>query len=392
MIKLLNINISGYKMLKENFTLDLVTKAKVNDEDLMDEIIEIDENLYTYDVLAFTGRNSSGKTTVLDMIVNVLSFMNGGRWLYRDFDFSTDSIILNVDFYYDGFIYIYHGEIIKPKINYNPNVPYFCEISNESLFFAKYKKSAGKRYKTTMNYERILRDKTISDTSILYNDLKNKVSFDYLNTIVGNGAFVTQEFFDCFEKIDFDLLCNIIKLLDESIEYIKVIKGANQVNFKRINESEKIYDFSTLLAQLSKGTIKGIEVYIRAIMMLKKGGYVLIDEIESSFHKDLVNNIIYLFNDKRMNKSSSTLLFTTHYVEILDVFNRRDNIFVLQKDNSEISISNVYSDYNIRTEILKSKQFYNNTFKTLLDYEQLMKVKRGVVNEILETLEKGQVK
>lgn len=271
-------------------------------------------------------------------------------------------------------------------------MPYFCEISNESLFFAKYKKSAGKRYKTAMNYERIRRDKTISDTSILYNDLKNKVSFDYLNTIVGNGSFVTQEFFDSFEKIDFDILCNIIKLLDESIEYIKVIKGANQVNFKRINESEKIYDFSTLLAQLSKGTIKGIEVYIRAIMMLKKGGYVLIDEIESSFHKDLVNNIIYLFNDKRKNKSSSTLLFTTHYVEILDVFNRRDNIFVLQKDNSEISISNVYSDYNIRTEILKSKQFYNNTFKTLLNYELLMKVKRGVVNEMLETLEKGQVK
>ena len=75
-------------------------------------------------------------------------------------------------------------------------------------------------------------------------------------------------------------------------------------------------------------------------------------------------------------------MFSTHYVEILDIFDRRDNIFILHKVNNEINIENLYDNYEFRTEILKSKKFNNNTFNTLLNYDQLMKVKRLLKNEI----------
>lgn len=36
----------------------------------------------------------------------------------------------------------------------------------------------------------------------------------------------------------------------------------------------------------------------------------------------------------------------------------------------------MYDSYNIRPELLKSKQFYNNAFQTSVNYEELMNLKR----------------
>lgn len=36
----------------------------------------------------------------------------------------------------------------------------------------------------------------------------------------------------------------------------------------------------------------------------------------------------------------------------------------------------MYKDYNVRSELLKSKQFYNNAFKTAVNYDALMDLKK----------------
>jgi len=117
------------------------------------------------------------------------------------------------------------------------------------------------------------------------------------------------------------------------------------------------------------------------IAVLKIGGSLIIDEIENSFHKNLVENIIMIFNDKRINNNNATLIFSTHYVEILDIFRRRDNIFVMIKKDF-ITISNLHDDYDDRTDLTKSNQFNNNTFGTLINYDRLMDLKKILINEI----------
>lgn len=108
---------------------------------------------------------------------------------------------------------------------------------------------------------------------------------------------------------------------------------------------------------------------------------MVIDEIENSFHKNLVENIIGLFNDRTINTKNATLIFTTHYVEILDIFSRKDNIFVMKKD-IYIDNGNLAVNYKLRSELSKSNQFNNNTFGTLLNYNPLMDMKRSLRNEI----------
>ena len=108
---------------------------------------------------------------------------------------------------------------------------------------------------------------------------------------------------------------------------------------------------------------------------MKNGIDIIIDEIENHFHKTLVENIISLYKDKSVNKKNASLIFATHYCEILDLFNRQDNIYITKADK-KVHIQNMYRDYDVRPELLKSKQFYNDTFNTAVNYEFLMDLKK----------------
>ena len=43
------------------------------------------------------------------------------------------------------------------------------------------------------------------------------------------------------------------------------------------------------------------------------------------------------------------------------------------------SLSNMYDTYDLRPELLKSKQFYNNAFQTSVNYEDLMRLKKELM-------------
>ena len=87
--------------------------------------------------------------------------------------------------------------------------------------------------------------------------------------------------------------------------------------------------------------------------------------------------MISLYKDKSVNKHNATLVFTTHYCEVLDQMGRQDNIWIC-KSGAQVSLSNMYEDYQIRPELLKSKQYYNNAFQTAVDYDALMSLKKDL--------------
>ena len=69
MFKLLKVVVTGYKLLKDDFVIDFLSKARVYDEDKEKEVLKIDDGLYTFRTLAVVGGNSSGKSTVLSLIL-----------------------------------------------------------------------------------------------------------------------------------------------------------------------------------------------------------------------------------------------------------------------------------------------------------------------------------
>ena len=67
MFKLLKVVVTGYKLLKDDFVIDFLSKARVYDEDKEKEVLEIDDGLYAFRTLAVVGGNSSGKSTILSL-------------------------------------------------------------------------------------------------------------------------------------------------------------------------------------------------------------------------------------------------------------------------------------------------------------------------------------
>ena len=130
---------------------------------------------------------------------------------------------------------------------------------------------------------------------------------------------------------------------------------------------------------LSSGTPKGILLYTFVIASLKHGFDLIIDGIENHFPKTLVEYMLSLYKDKSVNRYNATLIFTTHYCEILDLFNRQDNIWI-SKANEKVSLRNMHDAHELDPKLLKSKQFYNNTFQSSVNYEDLMSLKKDLIH------------
>lgn len=133
----------------------------------------------------------------------------------------------------------------------------------------------------------------------------------------------------------------------------------------------------------SAGTQRLFNLLPVLIEAWRLGQVVLLDEIEGSFHPHIVNLIVRLFNDKRVNKGNAQLIFTTHDTSILDqdVF-RRDQIWFVEKRSGN---SNLYSLDEYDKRMVKS----NTPFRHWYDegrFGGLPSIRYGEVVETVETV------
>ena len=376
-MKLLNIEVTGYKNLKDGFNLNLMSKAKVNDIDLSDEVILVAENLYVNTNYIFTGKNASGKTTLLSLVRIIFKMFSEGILFYDEFAFNNKAINLVCHFYANGFIYKYMGTLEKPSVII-PSEPNYILFSNETLARKKYFKSYGKNI-FNLDYDTFLKRSDGQKFSILQNS-NFKVNRQVVFSTAKNSELDIA--FKLFSQntIKQETINAIVHLFDNSIDSLVYCETKKEFAMCR-NGLVLKYHESDIKRVLSEGTIKGIVMFAYALFVLTLGSVLIIDEIENSFHKNLIEHLVMLFNDKRINTKGAQLYFSTHYAEVLNVVRRSDGVFILQNTGT-IDIENLYSDYPFRSEILKSSIINNNEVNTLVNYEDIMKVKRALISEI----------
>lgn len=124
-----------------------------------------------------------------------------------------------------------------------------------------------------------------------------------------------------------DIPLEVIAFLDPTIEKLcfEQVEGKTFIHLKFKNEEEIVLNTAVDLEQyLSSGTIKGIITFSMVKEVLQSGGYLLVDEIENHFNKEIVTTLVRLFMDSRFNKNGGALIFTTYYPELLDEYDRND--------------------------------------------------------------------
>ena len=353
-----------------------MAKSKKTSEDKEYELQPIDDELYVFNTVAFVGKNASGKTTAADLLDCCYSIL--GDFCLENKHYSYNGIKLEIIFYHEGFIYKYRTELADSTTLNNK-----ANFVSQTLEKKKYYKSKIKSIYADDDFEPVSNLGTLpEDTSIVFFVLQKKETRAVYFDCNGEGSNTYQLMFKALQKynISTDILSHILRIFDENI---CEISRKDEHNFclkfrDEIHENQVMSD-KELLYFLSSGTTKGMLLYTFVAASLLKGFDLIIDDIESHFHKVLVENMLSLYKDKSVNRNNATLIFTTHYCEILDLFNRQDNIWI-SKANGKVSLSNRYNAYDLRPELLKSKQFYNNAFQTSVNYEDLMRLKKELIN------------
>lgn len=378
-MKLLKVIANNFKLCGTDFTISFVPTANKTQEDKEFELKEIDDDLYVFSTLGIIGKNASGKTStveLLSIVYDIFSYyrINSSKNIFKFVDKNVD---LDITFYHDGAVYRYLTTLYK-NINSVDNSSVF--FKNERLYKRVYKKTHAKDIFNYEKYEEINYGiKLPEDTSMIYSLLKeinirgiycpsdDNIYRDYANA------------FNVYTLLDnnLDIITSLLKMFDEHLENIKMT-DENKYKIYYTNGTNRNVSNSELYEILSSGTTKGFGLFTFVVYSLRTGSDLIIDEIENHFHKTLVENLVNLYKDKSVNKKNATLIFTTHYCEILDLFSRSDNIYISKYEDS-IRLENMYDNYKFRSELLKSNKFYNNEFNTNVSYDALMNFKKELM-------------
>ena len=368
-MKLLRVKANHFKNSCDGFTIDLTSKSRKTAEDKEYELQEIAPELHVFNTAAFIGKNASGKTTAIELLDCAYSIL--GDFRLEGKHYSYDGVELEMTFFHDGYLYRYETVLSSGNTMGNQ-----ASFRNERIFRKEFFKTNSKEIFKDDGYEELtdLGDLP-EDTSNVFFILKKKKTRAVFFDSYSGGADTYQMLFRALKNynIGMNVLEKIIRIFDETIDELTRI---DDHNYRVGTENgERIMSDTQLIYFLSSGTTKGILLYTLMVASLKEGFDLLIDEVENHFHKTLVENMISLYKDKSVNRNNATLIFTTHYCEVLDQMGRQDNIWICNA-NSNIHLTNMYEDYHIRPALLKSKQYYSNAFRTAVNYDDLMALKK----------------
>nr|WP_263431441.1 ATP-binding protein [Leuconostoc gasicomitatum] len=342
--------------------------------------------------MTIVGRNATGKTTIMKLLLGTLSFLLNNRSIDQTrlagTLFGREPITLET-YFYGSDSKLYLDEVVLSPFQGS------WSVESEIIRVKKAYVNDTKNKLFDFTNADVFRDRSQLD------DLTKSVlapDDSLFRTVLVQGQkkiYQAQNIFDTLFFTNVNALTydqaqvpgTILAYLDPTIEYLKIETTDAGQSFYRLkfkNSTTEITDnnFATIELYLSSGTAKGITLYQHVLGVLKVGGIIFIDELENHFNQAIVRSFIEYFTNPRINVKRATLIFSTHYSELLDDISRGDQIYIARREN-RMSLTR-YSDTIARSDISKTEVFdANNLGGTSPDYDTfiaLRKATREAVN------------
>ena len=382
-MKILRITAQGLPLFKEDLDICFYAQQRVSEDD-KNNLYNMIENYYLHSACAFIGINASGKTSVLKVVNLALSIIKNEPINHAE----TKSILGGAKkatictCFYDKRKYVccLETEITAKK---SKTGEYMYSILSEKLWEKPIASVRSKKYLTDFAG---MKPTAIRNQDEIY--LPDDVSF-----IIAHNKKVndTVEVFSLLSYTNINVLpftedipLEVIAFLDPTIEKLcfEQVEGKTFIHLKFKNEEEIILNNAVDLEQyLSSGTIKGIITFSMVKEVLQSGGYLLVDEIENHFNKEIVTTLVRFFMDSRFNQNGGILIFTTHYPELLDEYDRNDGIYIVRNRNG-ITVENL--SYILTRNDIKRSDAYQSGFLegTTPTYEAYIRLKKSLATSI----------
>ena len=378
-MKILRITVNGLPLFKQELDLLFYTQQRVS-EDEKEKLYKIEPNYYLHTACAFIGINASGKTSVLKVInlaLNILRNEPINHVESRNILGACERATFKICFLdKKNNVYCLKTVITSKKAKAGR---YVYSIIEEKLWEKPIGSVKSKKYLTDFT---AISPIAVRNTEEAY--LPDDVSFIIAHNKKANDKI------DVFSLLSYtninilpfteDIPLEVIAFLDPTIEklYFEKVEDKASIHLKFKDEEEIILNNAVELEQyLSSGTIKGIITFSMVKEVLASGGYILVDELENHFNKEIVVTLIRFFMDSSLNKNGSTLIFTTHYSELLDEYDRNDAIYIVRNRNG-ITAENL--SYILKRNDIKKSDAYQSGFLegTTPAYEAYLRLKKNL--------------
>lgn len=335
------------------------------------------------------GANASGKTTFINAMLFVVSFIANSNTLLEKmpipvtpFKFCNDCYKkpteFSITFIIDTLKYNYSFSCTREKV-LNEKLDIYYTSKPTNIFTRtntnEYKFNKDVRLLNELKSKN-LENKLFLVTSASWNYEKTKPVVDYflnnimvafdikhlwkinLDKIYSNNEIEEYKAF-CLKILnnadisisDFSIdtkkfkeVSNDINRLKEFIRFatkgnedaIANLENANVYNFKthhEIKNGKNTKKYSLNINEESIGTIKMFQLSPLLYYVFKEGKILFIDELNKSLHPLMVEYLIKMFLDKDINPNNAQLIANTHDTNLLDLdIFRRDDIWFTERD------------------------------------------------------------
>lgn len=378
-MKILRITVNGLPLFKQELDLLFYTQQRVSEDD-KEKLYKIEPNYYLHTACAFIGINASGKTSVLKVInlaLNILRNEPINHVESRNILGGCENASFKICFFDNKRNICCLETVVKSKKTKAGG--YVYSIVEEKLWEKPVSSVKSKKYLTDFSG---LRPIAARNTEEAY--LPDDVSFIIAHNKKANDKI------DVFSLLSYtnnnilpfteDIPLEVIAFLDPTIEklYFEKVEDKASIHLKFKDEEEIILNNAVELEQyLSSGTIKGIITFSMVKEVLSSGGYILVDELENHFNKEIVVTLMRFFMDSSLNKNGSTLIFTIHYPELLDEYDRNDAIYIV-RNRDGITAENL--SYILKRNDIKKSDAYQSGFLegTTPAYEAYLRLKKNL--------------
>ena len=382
-MKILRITTQGLPLFKKDLDIFFYAQQRVGEDD-KNNLYNLIDNYYLHSACAFIGINASGKTSVLKVInlaLNIIKNEPINHVKAKNILGGSEKTTIRT-YFFDKRNYVCCLETVitakKAKTG-----EYIYSILSERLWEKPIASVKSKKYLTDFNGIEPV-DSRNSNEAYLSDDVSFIIAYNKkVNDTVDVCSLLSYTNVNVLPFTE-DIPLEVIAFLDPTIEKLcfEQLEGKTFIHLKFRDEDEIILNNAVDLEQyLSSGTIKGIITFSMVKEVLQSGGYLLVDEIENHFNKEIVTTLMRFFMDSRLNKRGGTLIFTTHYPELLDEYDRNDGICIV-RNRKGITVENLSYILN-RNDIKKSDAYQSGFLEgTTPAYEAYMRLKKNLAASI----------
>lgn len=377
-MRLLKLIVEGATLFNEDrLELDLFATDRVpkrEDGLLLADVTPVGTTtIYSQNIVGISGVNASGKTTTLRLLRLVLDTL-AGEVLTREFR-GEDLLLgktggklrIQATFWHDSGFYLLDSTL-SPSDTSTLLLPGRLSYESESLWKLRARR---------INREMIANPDVFKSHAVIvrrrYGDATDStVMQDEQLVLLGDNRSIvsivtgrarSRATMPRRELPTQTLPTPVVQVFDPSVEQLSWDRENKVYTLKFKGEPARVVDQNMALVLLSRGTVYGTELVQKAIDVLSNGSYLLVDEMEEAINRSLVAAVVDLFASPITNARGAQLIFTTHYPELLDVLHRKDNVYLLVRDDSGRTDVVKYSSRVRRIENKKSEVVLSNLIR-----------------------------